>query len=72
MGQPAHGARESTYKWRSGRICVPGVIGLPIFYYVYFVGNKRGQTYGRRAVGIQLRHESTLARSATKRLSAVT
>lgn len=27
----------------------------PAVYYVYFVGNERGQTYGRRAVGIQVR-----------------
>ena len=35
------------------------LIGFPIFYYVYFVGNERGQTYGRRALGIQVRSAET-------------
>ena len=34
-------------------------IGFPIFYYTYFVGNERGQTYGRRALGIQVRSADT-------------
>ena len=36
------------------------ILAVPIFYYVYFVGNEQGQTYGRRAVGIQVRSEDTL------------
>ena len=35
------------------------LIGFPIFYYVYFVGNERGQTYGRRALEIQVRNAET-------------
>ncbi len=31
----------------------------PAFYYVYFVGNERGQTYGRRACAIQVRDAET-------------
>jgi uncharacterized RDD family membrane protein YckC len=31
----------------------------PGVYYVYFVGNERGQTYGRRALGIQVRDGET-------------
>ena len=31
----------------------------PAAYYVYFVGNERGQTYGRRALGIQVRDGET-------------
>jgi len=31
----------------------------PAAYYVYFVGNERGQTYGRRALGIQVRDAET-------------
>jgi uncharacterized RDD family membrane protein YckC len=35
------------------------IIGLPVFYFVYYVGNERGQTYGRRALGIQVRSSDT-------------
>jgi uncharacterized RDD family membrane protein YckC len=35
------------------------IIGFPIFYYTYFVGNEQGQTYGRRALGIQVRSADT-------------
>jgi uncharacterized RDD family membrane protein YckC len=31
----------------------------PAVYYVYLVGNERGQTYGRRALGIQVRDGET-------------
>lgn len=34
------------------------IFALPIAYYVYFVGNEQGQTYGRRIVGIQVRSDT--------------
>ena len=34
------------------------ILAVPIGYYVYFVGNERGQTYGRRVVGIQVRSDT--------------